>query len=234
MICGREYGDGPETGNNCGPQFGWLDTAIIATHDCCLEPFQLAWFPYSILASRCTGCTTGQVFSKIGSTICETIDQVGCKIDRDIAILTIPAGDPCKDKALTFQSTLENQNLDLSSVRVRVTLAVVGADIQRAFDCLHYLYFVNPFGTNKKCTNLLDIQKGTCNSCVSGDPIFNLSGFDADDQTVVLPSRPNRVTGASDKGRFLLDDFVFNEPGATFIADVFEEYMGCAVSSCPF
>lgn len=228
LICGND---------NCGSQFGWVDAPALL--DCCY--FILDSRPQPIIpASRCTGCTFGQISSKIGSTICQTVDQVGCKIDRSVALLTIPVSNPCTDVALSFQGALERQNPLESSGSITTFLTDVGNDIELKFTCLYYFYFVDGFGANKKCDNLGILQNALCSACTAGvgggslvnAPIFDLTGFTVDSQIVVLPSRPDRITGASRFGKFLLDERWerFNEPGADFITKVFEEYMGCAVS----
>lgn len=149
-------------------------------------------------------CCTMQFPCNIGT--CRSVDKVVCRINPDItALITIPDSNLCKDVALSYQGFLESQYPDTSSETITNVLEDWGDDIGRAFKCLYYFYFVAEFGVNRKCDKLgfgFNPQGFECNDCTADLPIFDLTGFTVDSQIVVLPSRQDRRTGASDKGKY--------------------------------
>lgn len=131
------------------------------------------------------------------------------------------------------------------------------ADIKKKFDCLYYSFLVQ---TGGNCTAKPQCDSSACEGMLFRPVFeakdkwgigffsfffspFSLYGIDEDDIEgpffeydipAVLPSREDRLKYSSDQdsfGAFLLDYApVKDKTAETFVVEVFEEFLGCAVS----
>lgn len=115
----------------------------------------------------------------------------------------------------------------------------VVSDIRRKFTCLYYSFKVKTLG---EACDLLDVECHSACSFMRFKPTFaakdkfggvcflGCSKFNYE-IPAVLPSREERMDPSLSYGKFLVDTAPLKDLTAEeFIVEVFNEYMGCAVS----
>ena len=173
LICGKK-GD-PNGGDNCKTQFNWVNGGD--NWDCCiLDPDDndgTYTGPYAgEFDTRCgsddCACNLEEkvVYIEDNGGDCETITEVGCKIDPRIVIFGVPT-EICKD-ALNKEKLFEDDATKDQAVK----------DINDAFKCLYYSAFENSYeGGSYDCEHILGtLEGGKCITACDGrrDPIFGV------------------------------------------------------------
>ena len=164
----------------------------------------------------------------------DCIEGIVKTFNRELVNFTIPEY-PCNEALIN--TTFIGDDLKASNIV---------EDIKKKFECLYYSYLEKQL--NRKCGS----DDSDCNAACNGmlfTPVFlakdkyggklNFGTFTFDLGTfnyeipVVLPSREDRLKSSSSSyGKFLLDSAPLKDMVAeTFIIEVFNEYIGCAVSS---
>lgn len=178
-------------------------------------------------------------------TTCETEGSSNCKIQDGAVIITEPEAELCKvdinDIVFTGWIFLFFPNL------IQEFKVAVQNNIQNTFTCLYYSAFV--LFEEAPCSDLVGSQKTTCKKACDSvrDPAFNLRlGVTEDGQkkkvdgkeywnynfpSVVLARQQDRPTFyTSLLLSYGLGDSLASENAATFVVELFEEFMGCSVS----
>jgi len=162
--------------NNCQSDFGWQngDTGF----DCCIndpddDPDSPTASTNRCVDSNCQ-CTQEEVAEYIDSirTVCRTIDQSGCKIDRNIVIVNIPDTSQCENELnqLTVDDFVDIEPSDLQLIK-QISIG----DMTSAFKCMSYSYIRISLG--EECDKLGGVGRKAERECESAclgrlEPIF--------------------------------------------------------------
>ena len=186
-----------------------------------------------------SGCCEAGCCKRDISTICQDADDTKCTIDPNAVKFIVPE-DPCTSvvDAIQFQGIWA---LDSFSTIRDSLKSSTKTNIDNTFQCLYYSYFV----TEYSCLNLTQPQREECqNACDNvKNPSFIIEASvfgDKNDEgyfnylfPAILPRQRDIPTFLQlELGVYgLADTSLTVENAATFIIDVFDEFMGCAVSA---
>lgn len=235
--------------NNCGAPF-----PSVLEYDCCIDLIGTYSGPTSgsCGADDCNCSNDNKIqYIKNNGGNCQDITDTGCKIDPSIVLLNIPNTTQCETELnqLTVKDFLSNDETRLQLIR-----SISIADMRAGFKCMTYSFF--RIGLGGECepglgNSLSARDTEECKSACIGRvaPIFagrrpwqywflkffdnynELSSYFDYDIPINLPSREDRKFPRGESyGRFFFDNFNTLDRAAAFIVDVFDQFMGCAVS----
>ena len=202
--------------------------------------------------------TAGPLRAPRTGVICQTVDQSGCKIDPNIVIMNIPDTSQCEAELnqLTaedvpyypgfLQAIKQVSTADMRSAfqcmtysYFRITLGedcdtLEGGGRQAECESACNGRFVSVFAGRRPSINIFGFYSSFAG--LFGKPFdfrtyIDLSRYFDYDIPINLPSREDRKFPQGENyGRLLFDNVLTVDRAAGFIVDVFDQFLGCAVS----